>query len=104
MVQQGSNNPGSQTERAWTLLIHILQLLKGSEMRRSQELMILIDRLDLCRSNTDFTVLGHLIPHLQQLSYDFSYVRVMITTARQPARVVHTLDKDRLIGPKFIRP
>jgi hypothetical protein len=76
---------------AWRLLQDVVRLMEDAARTRNCKVLILIDRLDLCVSNEDFSVLKDLIPRLQQLSHQSSLVRVMITAAKVPALKVPTL-------------
>lgn len=46
----------------WDLLLDILRLLEEASELRDRVALLLIDRLDLCISETGFTVLQDLIP------------------------------------------
>ena len=86
---------------AWELLRGMLRTLETSKARQGQRLLILIDRIDLCKSNmcneatyedsdivVDFSVLGDLIQKLAQLTRGSLFVNVLITAARIQGRAV----------------
>ena len=86
---------------AWELLRDMLRVLETSKARQGQRLLILIDRIDLCKSNvyndavhgdfnlvTDFSVLGDLIPRLAELTRGSLFANLLITAARIQGRAV----------------
>lgn len=77
----------------WDLLMDMLRLLEEASELRDRVALLLIDRLDLCISETGFTVLQDLIPRLQNLGHQRGRVQVIITTARLPAHNVPTLKR-----------
>lgn len=100
-------NPGSngttegQTERkaqakteeasavlAWDLLDEMLRLMEQALEINGLEVLVWIDRLDLCVSEKGFSVLHDLIPRLQNLSHRRARVQVIVTTARLSALAV----------------
>ncbi|KAI7774064.1 hypothetical protein LA080_009425 [Diaporthe eres] len=86
-------------ELVWELLMDVLRLLEEASELRDRVVLLLIDRLYLCISETGFTVLQGLIPRLQNLSHERARVQVIITTARLSAHTVPTLRK----GPEWLQ-
>ncbi|KAI0884290.1 uncharacterized protein GGS22DRAFT_165292 [Annulohypoxylon maeteangense] len=76
---------------AWQLLEDILRLIETAPEFQGRVILILIDRLDLCVSEENSSVLDHLIPRLQSLSFKISRVQVLITTAKISPHSVPTL-------------
>jgi hypothetical protein len=73
----------------WTLLRDMLQRLKTSKVRQGQKLLIIIDRVDLCKSNVDFSIVSDLLP-LQMLSDQLPFVNVIVSAANIRARQVES--------------
>lgn len=69
---------------AWKLLEDMLQLMEEVLEQRGRQVLLLIDRLDLCISEEGFSVMRELIPRLQNLGHQRRRVQVIITTARLP--------------------
>jgi hypothetical protein len=90
-------DPGA-AERAWILLEDILGLLMRVRRVHNREILVLVDRLDLCASNKDFSVMKDLLPKLQKLSHDFLKVRVIVTVAKVPANKIPSL----YTGPSWL--
>lgn len=84
---------------AWELLRNTLWLMDEAPELRNRAVLILIDRLDLCRSEEGFRVLDGLIPRLQGLSRQHARVQVIITTARVSALAVPSLRR----GPEWLQ-
>ncbi|KAJ4407659.1 hypothetical protein N0V82_009861 [Gnomoniopsis sp. IMI 355080] len=68
---------------AWQLLEHMLWLMDRDEVleQRGRQVLLIVDRLDLCMSEEGFSVMKELIPRLQQLGHQHPRVQVIITTA-----------------------
>lgn len=87
----GDHRDAGAARRAWALLEAVLRVLRGTAEAKGRRILVLIDRLDLCESNFDFSVLRHFIPRLQALSENWPHVSVLITAAGISATEVHTL-------------
>ena len=87
--------------KAWELLRDMLYVLETSRARQGQRLLILIDRLDLCKSNvyqendvdgteavTDFAVVGDLVYRLAELTRGSLFLSLLVTAARIRGRSI----------------
>ncbi|KAI1458871.1 hypothetical protein F4805DRAFT_422887 [Annulohypoxylon moriforme] len=95
----GTKTGPDSARLAWQLLEDILQLIETAPEFQGRVILILIDRLDLCVSEEHFSVLDHLIPRLQSLSFRVSRVQVLITTAKISPHAVPTLRR----GSEWLR-
>lgn len=89
----GTNAAPNSGHLAWQLLEDVLRLIETAPEFQCRVVVILIDRLDLCVSEEGFSVMDHLIPRLQSLSFRISGVQVLITTARFSPYAIPTLRK-----------
>ncbi|KAI0844147.1 hypothetical protein F5Y00DRAFT_266875 [Daldinia vernicosa] len=87
----GTKTSPNSGNLAWQLLEDILRLIETAPESQGRVVLIVIDRLDLCVSEIGFSVLEHLIPRLQSLSFRISRVQVLITSAKFSPYAIPTL-------------
>ncbi len=74
--------------KAWELLVTILDVVQDVMVEKSQELYVIIDRLDLCISDDEgFGVRKDLIPRLQEMGMRWRNVRAVVTSTVMAKRV-----------------
>jgi hypothetical protein len=78
---------GQSGFKAWELLKEILEIVQDIMVEKSQELYIIIDRLDLCTSDEVFGIQKQLIPRLQEISQRWRNTRVVLSSTVMVERV-----------------
>jgi hypothetical protein len=95
----GTTTKSDSGPAAWKLLEDMLRLIEAAPEAKNRNMLILVDRLDLCYSEEHYSVMEDLIPGLQSLNRRLSRVQVLITTARISPLGVPTLLK----GSEWLR-